>query len=148
MNKTEFLNRMQTERAGWNALLAQAGEARMTQPGCAGHWSLKDIVAHVTAYEQWLVTWLAAAARGLLTPPSVLNDSDIDRRNGVVYEQNKDRPLPDVLADAERVFQQLVAAVQALPDGDLVNEKRTAWFVEPFWKESVPLWEAIAGDSY
>ena len=52
MTKTRLLDRLRTERAQWEALLTDIDEARMTQPGVEGEWSVKDIVAHVTFYER------------------------------------------------------------------------------------------------
>jgi len=148
MDKRQFVDRLRRERSEWNALLAQVSPERKTQPGFAGQWSVKDVIAHVTAYEQWLVTWLASAKRGVLPKPSIVNSPDVDARNALIYEANKHRPLPDVMDDAEQVFRALISEVESLPDGDLSNERRTAWFIEPFWKESIPLYQAIADDSY
>jgi hypothetical protein len=148
MDKSQLVETLRRERAQWNELLSQVSAERKTQPGCAGQWSVKDIVAHVNTYEQWLVSWLASAKRGVLPKPSIVNSPDVDARNAVIYETNRHRPLGDVLAEAEQVFQQLVVEVESLPDEDLSNERRTAWFVEPFWKESIPLYQAIADDSY
>jgi hypothetical protein len=48
MDKAAFLATLRAKHAEWEALLAEVGEARMVQPGVAGEWSVKDIVAHVT----------------------------------------------------------------------------------------------------
>ena len=53
-SKAEFLDTMRSERDRWEALLAEADETQMVEPGVAGDWSLKDLVAHVTAYERGL----------------------------------------------------------------------------------------------
>jgi hypothetical protein len=148
MNKREFIDTMRKEQTGWEALLAEAGAARMTLPGAAGDWCLKDVVAHVSAYEKWLIDLFAAVKCGELPAPSVLNDPDLDRRNAVVYVVNKDRLVADVLAESRQVFAQLISALEALPAEEFINEKTTAWYIEPFWKEPLPLWEAVAGDSY
>jgi hypothetical protein len=148
MTKAELLETMRTERTAWGNLLGEVGEARMSQPGVAGHWSVKDIIVHVTAYEQWLVTWLEAASRGELPPPSPLNNPDIDERNEVIYAENQARPVRDVLAEAKQVFDQLLNSVEGLLDVDLTDPHRTEWFVKPYWSENPPLWDAIAGDSY
>ena len=148
MNKSEFIDKLRQEHSDWEALLTEAGAARMTLPGAAGFWCLKDIVAHVSAYEQWLVDLFAAVKCGELPPPSVLNDPDLDMRNAVMYAANKDTPVDQVLADSRAVFARLVAALEDLPEEQLVNEKDTAWYIEPFWKEAMPVWEAVAGDSY
>ncbi len=47
MNKAEFLERQRRARAEWEALLAEVGPDRMTRPGTAGYWSVKDVIAHV-----------------------------------------------------------------------------------------------------
>ena len=148
MNKSEFIDKLRQEHSDWEALLTEAGAARMTLPGAAGFWCLKDIVAHVSAYEQWLVDLFAAVKCGELPPPSVLNDPDLDMRNAVMYAANKDTPVDQVRADSRAVFARLVAALEDLPEEQLVNEKDTAWYIEPFWKEALPVWEAVAGDSY
>jgi hypothetical protein len=148
MNKHEFIDTMRSERAQWDALLSEIGAANMTNPGAAGDWCVKDLIAHISAYENWLVELFAAVRRGALPSPSVLNDPDVDKRNAVVYAANKDRPLAGVQAESKVIFEKLVAAIEALPEDELVNEKHTAWYVEPFWKEAKPVWEAVAGDSY
>ena len=38
-----MLDIMSAERAQWEGLLAQVGEARMAEPGVAGDWSVKDM---------------------------------------------------------------------------------------------------------
>ena len=39
---------LRTERARWNALLAQIDPARMEEPGVEGTWSMKELIAHLT----------------------------------------------------------------------------------------------------
>ncbi len=48
MKKSELLNWLQTEYRQWQVFLDQIGTTRMDQPGVNGHWSMKDIVAHLT----------------------------------------------------------------------------------------------------
>jgi len=128
--------------------LFQVGLAVKLAGGAAGFWGLKDVVAHVSAYERWLVELFAAVKCGQLPAPSILNDPDLDKRNAVVYAANRDKSVDEVLADSREVFAKLVAALEDLPEGQLVNEKDTAWYIEPFWKEAMPVWEAVEGDSY
>ena len=46
---------LRAERARWNALLDQVGLDRMDVPGVEGDWSVKELVAHLTWYEQAVV---------------------------------------------------------------------------------------------
>jgi hypothetical protein len=46
VKKTQLLETLRRERADWEALLAQVDQARMTRPGVAGAWSVKDVITH------------------------------------------------------------------------------------------------------
>ncbi len=63
MNKSELLNWLQAEYQQWETFLDQIGMARMDQPGVNGEWSMKDIVAHLSGWNRWLVARLQAAQR-------------------------------------------------------------------------------------
>lgn len=148
MNRSELIARMRSEREAWNLLLLEAGEERMEEDLPGGNWSLKDITAHITAYEDWLAGWLEASRRGELPAASVAALPDQDERNAIIYEQNHQRMLEDVLSEAGWVFDRLIKAVHALPDAELDNPARTAWYVAPYWDKNTPVWQAVAGDSY
>ncbi len=60
MNKSELIQHLEEENRKYEAFLAQIGPDRMDQPGVAGHWSVKDIVAHVADWRKRTV----AAPRG------------------------------------------------------------------------------------
>ena len=63
--KAELLATMRRVRAEWNALMAAVGEARMGEPDVVGTWSVRDAIAHLSAYERW------TAARGRADPDGV-----------------------------------------------------------------------------
>jgi hypothetical protein len=129
MNKTELLDDLNKEQAQWEALLAQIGEARMDQAGVAGHWSIKDIVAHLTGWRRRTVARLQAAKRGEPEPPTAwpAHLQTDDEINAWIYDTNRDRSVRDVLADSREVFQQLVAAIEAFPEAELIDPQRFAW---------------------
>lgn len=117
-SKAKLLEDLQDENAQWEKLLAEIGEARMTQPGVAGHWSVKDVVAHLTGWRRRTVARLQAVARGEPAPPPpwpqhLQTDDEI---NAWIYEQNRNCSLSDVLEHSRQVFQQLFEAVQAIPE--------------------------------
>lgn len=147
MNKRELLEMMQAERARWQSLLDEVGEGRMTQAGVAGDWSVKDIVAHVTAYERWLVERLEGALRGEKVEIAA-DQLDVEPRNALIQEEYKAEPLPKVLAESQQVFQQLVAVVEKVTDEDLTEAGRLGVYLDPAWSEGQPLWRSIAADSY
>ena len=117
MNKSELLNWLQAEYQQWEAFLDQIGPARMDQPGVAGHWSIKDIIAHLTDWQPWLMARLQAAQRGEPEPPppwpaQLQTDDEI---NAWIYEANRGRSAREVLDESRQVFRQLFATMEALP---------------------------------
>ncbi len=138
MNKTELLDKIRTERADWEALLVQVGQDRLTQPGVEGDWSVRDIIAHIAAYEDWtadqLITGTAPSAAEFQEMEEA-GPMDTDRRNAIMHEQTRDLPLPDVLAQSEQAYRKLLGAVEALPDEAL---EQPQW-----WTGDDPLWKAI-----
>jgi hypothetical protein len=126
MNKSELLNGVRKEYQQWEALLDQIGEARMHQPGVAADWSIKDIVAHLTGWRRRTVARLQAAQRGEGEPPPywpahLQTDDEI---NAWIYEANHGRSVREVLDDSDQVFQQLLAAIEGLPDQVLSDPAR------------------------
>ena len=129
MTKAELLDQLQEENRQWEALLDQIGEARLDQAIAPGQWSIKDIVAHIAAWRRRTVGRLQAARDGRADPPPqwpVHLQTD-DEINAWLHAASHDRPVPVVLADSRQVFQDMLAAVAALPEGGLLAPGRFAW---------------------
>jgi hypothetical protein len=129
MTKDQLLADLRAENESYEALLREIGEARMSQPIAEGQWSIKDIVAHLAGWRRRTVKRLQAAARGEPEPaapwPAHL-DSD-EAINAWLHEQTRDQPLPEVLAASRQVFDDLLAATEALPEADLQDPQRFPW---------------------
>ena len=124
MKKSELLHWLQEENRQWEALLDQIGPARMDQPGVNGDWSMKDIVAHLTGWNRWLVARLQAAGHSEPEPPppwpaQLQTEVEI---NAWIYESNRGRPAREVLDESQQVFQQLLAVIEDLPDEIRIDE--------------------------
>ena len=163
MNRAILLARMAQQRADWEALLAEIGPARMEIPGVTDNWTFKDVVAHMTAWQQRGVARLQAARRDEKPAPAPwmhlpeLNDDTI---NAWIYEQHRDEPLDAVLAGWDRSFDRLRAAFLALPDeavfdpayfpwlaGNAVIEALPSGFLGHFREEHEPILRAwLAGE--
>jgi len=64
-----------------------------------------------------------------------------DEENEVFYQQNKDRPLAEVVADFRLSYQRILAAVQSISE-----EALNAPF--PWRNDSNAAWGSIAGNTY
>ena len=148
MNKAELLDRMRTSRERWEAALAQVPPDRYTEPSMHGGWSVKDTVGHVAYYEEWLLHWLEDAVRGRVTVATHRDLLNADQRNVLVYQENKDRALQEILTEARQVHDRLCQFVAMLPEAQLFEPHYFERYIVPFWETNWPLWRCIADDSY
>jgi hypothetical protein len=148
MSKAELIRAMQSARAGWESVLAAIGEDQMTLPILHGGWSVKDTIGHVAYYERWLQDWLEAAVRGHVVVASHRDLLDVNARNAIIWGENRNRPLHEILDESRYVFDRLFQIVKLLPESDLIAPYTYDRYVIPFWGKSMALWECIADDSY
>ncbi len=129
MSKAQLLHDLDEENRQWEALLGEFDEKRMDQPGVAGHWSIKDIVAHIASWRRRTVARLQAAARGEAEPPRMwpANLTTDDEINAWFYDREHDKSVRQTLEESRQVFQQLRAAVAALPEAELMNPNNFPW---------------------
>lgn len=128
-SKARLLDELRDEQARWEAFLQDIGEDHMTQPGVAGEWSVKDVVAHLTSWRRWTVARFQAALRHEPTPtppwpPQLETDDEI---NAWFAAADRDRPLGDVLRESREVFEQLEETLGAFPAADLLDPTRFPW---------------------
>lgn len=120
-------------RADLEALIAEAGPTRLDTPGAAGDWTVKDVIAHLTAWRWWSVARLEAAVSGSApTPPWPADldeerEGDVDRINAHFHALDRDRPAAEVLRDSRATFDRLEAALLAVPEADLFMPGRYRW---------------------
>jgi hypothetical protein len=129
ISKAQLLVELQDEQAAWEALLSSIGEERMTEPGVAGEWSMKDLIAHMTGWRRRTVSRFQASLHHQPVPPSPWpsNLRTDDEINAWMVESNRDRPLSAVLQDDRAVFQQLVDTLSAFPEAELMDPHRFEW---------------------
>src|SRR5690348_7645855 len=63
LDKTQLLNSMHTGYAVFETLLAPLNQEQMTKPGVNGEWSVKDILAHLTAWQRHLLHLIEVTKR-------------------------------------------------------------------------------------
>ena len=151
VTREKVLADLRAERTRWEALLAEVGAERLTEPGVAGDWSVKDVLGHVTAYLRPWGARLRAASTSV--PPTMrdLYDTDslpegagawtVDEQNAAIRAQYAPLPPAVVLAKWREASDLLEAGVAALTDDDLSAPGRFPW------TDGRPLAEAMAGDA-
>ena len=141
MDRATFLDRLAAGRRAWDEALARVPEMRMTEPCLEGGWSVKDVVAHVCWSEREMVGVLRERA----LVGSDLWALGMDERNAAVYDENRDRPLADVLAEERATWEALRPGLEALTDEDLAERERFGMSGMP---PGVLPWRVFAGNTF
>ena len=135
----QLIDNIQTERAAWETLIEQIDQERLTSPGVAGSWSVKDIIAHITWFEREMVSLVKAHA----LVGSELWNLPTDERNAAIYEEIRGASLDRVLEDSAQVHQQILELLPTLSDKDLTNPESFP-DMPPDWQP----WLIIAQNTY
>lgn len=125
--KAELLERIASERAALEHVIKTLEEPELTGPVLDDGWSIKDAIAHITAWERRMLRGIEAWKRGDTPawPEPGATMADVDRLNERDLAANRDRPLGDVLSEARASYAAIVSAVEALPAQELASP--TPW---------------------
>jgi hypothetical protein len=142
-NKAELLEKMRSGYASFEALLAPLSAEQLSEAGVNGAWSIKDILAHLSAWQTRVSLRLEALARQEEAGfDPIENDEQMNAFNARVFEANRTRPLNAIQEEFRASVQRLDANVEQTDERDLFEPGRLAWL-----KDGV-LWEAVAGNSF
>jgi len=111
----------------WDELRdAYAGlpDAEMTEPGVTGGWSVKDIVAHVTSWEEESLKHLPDVLAGRRPPRYSVTYGGIDAFNARTVGQRAKLSLAEVLRQRDDTHRRLVDFLRRVPESQLVRETR------------------------
>lgn len=111
----------------WRALLdsyADLSETEMLQPGVTKAWSVKDIIAHVTTWEEEALKHLPLILGGEKPPRYSVVYGGIDAFNAQTTQQHGNLSLPEVLRRRDRVHGRLIQLIESTQDNQLGSETR------------------------
>lgn len=139
-HKEIFLARLMRERDKFELLLNRVGYARrMTLKGVSGKWSVKDMLAHILAYEQYIADRMSEILHGEEYAPcktqnaldafldeygypdfgSPLLDDDVP--NEWITEKYKNVSLEDVVSQELQAFASIISFLEKLSE-EVLNQ--------------------------
>jgi hypothetical protein len=135
MNKKLFLSRLLREREKLELLVNRVGFTRqLTLPGVLGKWSVKDVLAHLLAYEQYIADRMEEILHGERYIPSKTQNAldafleefgypdfgssllDDDGPNAWIVERYRNVSLEDVVTQENNVFASIVTFLEAMSE--------------------------------
>ena len=145
-----LIDRIERARSALKQTYAHLSDTQMIMPGADGGWSVKDHLAHLTTWEAGIAALLRrqprSAAMGL--DDAIVRQNDEAGVNAIIDRRNKDRALPDVLADFEQAHRDLRAALDQLAFDDLLKTYSHYQPDEPGAGNGRPILAWIAGNTY
>ena len=142
--KAQILELIKAEHEALQALLKPLTESQLVQPGVEGRLSVKDILAHITDWEQRMVQWIGESLQGKIPerPAPGMTWDDLDRLNEQTYLANKDRYLSEVQSDFVASYQKSSQAVAALSEAELFDPYHFTW------REGDALWHMVEANTW
>jgi len=93
------------------------------------NWAIKDVLSHVTAWEQMVLSWYQAGLRGELPqlPAPGFNWRQIPALNQQIYEQHQMESYDEVRKNFDASYAEMRATVEGIDNDDLFTPERYAW---------------------
>lgn len=132
-DKQEILTILRDEYNHWETLLASFSEAQIIAPELHDGWSLKDVMAHLRAWQQRTIARLEAALNHHNPQfpkwPEDLNpeQDDVDALNAWIYQTNRDKAWSTVYDEWRSGFRRVIELTEAIPEKDLLEPGKYSW---------------------
>ncbi len=123
-SRSRLLKRIDAE---WRNLLASCdglSDAALTEPGVTGAWSVKDIIAHVTVWEEEALAHLPVVLAGKRPPRYSVAHGGINAFNARMTQRNRELPLSVVLRRRDDTHMRLIEFVRRVPESECGGDTR------------------------
>ncbi|HLY32140.1 MAG TPA: DinB family protein [Ktedonobacterales bacterium] len=124
--KYEIIEQIRATHQPLEEALAALSEEQMTEPGVNGEWTVKDMLAHITWWEQHLLRRLRSGQDDVYTEAALANTDGrtlTDQTNAQVFAANQSRPLEAVLSEFQTSYLELVNTLSSMAEEALANDE-------------------------
>lgn len=124
MKKQQLLDKLEQAWESFHASYAGLSADQMLRPGVTEDWSVKDILAHVSWWEQESLTHLPHILQGIRPPRYADQYGGIDAFNAQMTEMKRGLSLSEVQAQFESTHRRLVDYLRTVPEEHFKTETR------------------------
>ncbi len=124
MDRTRLLARLDEKWRDFTGSFAGLSDEELTAPGVTRAWSVRDIIAHVTTWEEEALKYLPVILEGKRPPRYSTLYGGIDAFNAKTTAEKAALPLAEVLRRLDGTHRRLVRFVEQAPDEALAAESR------------------------
>jgi uncharacterized protein (TIGR03083 family) len=123
MKRQKLLEKLDNAWAEVKESYAGLPEARLTEPGVTEEWSVKDVLAHLTIWEEEALKYLPLIIEGG-RPPRYVTYGGIDAFNAQTIEKKRSLPLSEILRQLDATHRQLIDYLKSVPEEQFTTETR------------------------
>jgi hypothetical protein len=124
MVRQRLLKRLDTAWHGFAESYAGLTEAQLLEPGVTGAWSVRDIVAHVTTWEEEALKHLPAILEGRRPPRYSVTYGGIDAFNALMTTKKVSLSLAEVFLQQRETHRRVIDVIEHAPEVELTRETR------------------------
>ena len=124
MNTRQVLERLERAWTDFEESYAGLSSEQVLVPGVQGQWSVRDIIAHVTWWEEEALEHLPLIRQGGRPARYSVTYGGIDAFNALMTEQRRRLPLAEVCRQHDEVHARLLDYVRAAPGELYTRETR------------------------
>jgi hypothetical protein len=124
MKKQQVISKLEQAWEAFNDAYAGLSDEQMVQPGVTGDWSVKDILAHVSWWEEEALKHLPHILEGGRPPRYSVVYGGIDAFNAQMTELKRGFTLAEVRRQAEETHLRLTAYLQGVAEEPFNSETR------------------------
>lgn len=149
-SKGELARRLEEARAALERTIAPLSDTQLIATGPPDGWSVKDHLAHLTAWEAGIAAMLQQQPRypAMGVDEETAYQSDEETLNAVIHERTRGRPLGEVWNGLRDTQRRLDDTLGALSDEDLQRTYSHYQPQEPGEDSGAPIIGWIAGNTY
>jgi hypothetical protein len=124
VTRRQLLERLDSAWLAFKDSYAGLSDSQLMKPGVTGHWSIRDILAHVTTWEEEALKHLPFILEGGKPPRYSVTYGGIDAFNPRMTNQKASLSLSDVLRQLDDTHQRVIDTIERAPEDQLVCETR------------------------
>ena len=132
--KEHILSALREQFNSWEELLGSLNEAQITAPKFDFDWSIKDVIAHLWAWQQISVARLEGGLRNREPefPKWILSlgedwEEDADRVNALTFETNHEKSWSEIYQNWKNEFLRFLELGNEISERDLLDGDRYSW---------------------
>ena len=128
-NRDDLLAAAEHEYATLLDAVEAVPRAERTAPGACGDWSVKDLLAHLSAWHSMLLDWERVGATGAkpVMPAKGFTWQQTPELNDTIYQRYADDTWDDVVARLRETHAEVIARIEQYDDEDLFTKRRYGW---------------------